>query len=142
MEITSIFTHNNTTFAQDTDGNYWLLTPVDSLDVHSTPINIRVKQTLTHLGMPQHLKGFDYIVDGVCLLCEDPTYSIRTTYRLLPEIAKKNGTTASRVERAIRHIVDYHCDITDTYLQIFGIEKDHIPCKEFLISLSKYIKTH
>ncbi len=40
----------------------------------------------------------------------EPEYINAVTKRLYPEIAKKNGTTASRVERAIRHAIEVAWD--------------------------------
>ncbi len=53
---------------------------------------------LIKIGMPADIKGFQYIVDAMCLF--NPDYSVTTIYAL---VAQKNNTTSSCVERAIRH---------------------------------------
>ena len=53
---------------------------------------------LIEMGMPANNKGFQYIVDAMCLF--NPDYSVTTIYAL---VAAKNNTTSSCVERAIRH---------------------------------------
>lgn len=60
-----------------------------------------VENILIKMGIPAGIKGFKYIADSVLLLNENLDISI--TKKLYPEIAQKNKTTASRVERAIRH---------------------------------------
>ena len=52
----------------------------------------------------------------------EPEYINAVTKRLYPEIAKKNGTTASRVERAIRHAIEVAWDRgdLDTLQRFFG----------------------
>lgn len=57
---------------------------------------------LLEMGMPADIKGFTYIVDAMCLF-ENVEYRTGKTTTLYYEIGKKNNTTASRVERAIRH---------------------------------------
>lgn len=53
---------------------------------------------LIKMGMPADIKGFQYIVDAMCLFNAD--YSTTALYSV---VAQKNNTTSSRVERAIRH---------------------------------------
>lgn len=57
---------------------------------------------LIEMGMPADIKGFHYIVD-VMELFEDVEMRLGKTMVIYNEIAKKNKTTASKVERAIRH---------------------------------------
>lgn len=57
---------------------------------------------LLEMGMPADIKGFQYIVDAM-LMFEDKEIRTGKITALYYEIGKKNNTTASRVERAIRH---------------------------------------
>lgn len=57
---------------------------------------------LIEMGMPADIKGFQYIIDAMCLLEEDEWRSAKTTL-LYYEVGKRNNTTPSRVERAMRH---------------------------------------
>ncbi len=57
---------------------------------------------LLEMGMPANIKGFQYIVDAM-LLFENEEWRTGKMTALYHEIGKKNGTTASRVERAIRY---------------------------------------
>ena len=65
-----------------------------------------IERMLRRLGVPAHLNGYDYLVDAVSLMYEDETYKSAMTKRLYPDVAKKNKTTPSRVERAIRHAIE------------------------------------
>lgn len=62
----------------------------------------KIEDALLAMGVPAGIKGFNYIADAVEIFGERGT-SIGITKELYPTIAKKNGTTPSRVERAIRH---------------------------------------
>lgn len=63
----------------------------------------KAMDALIKIGMPAELKGFKYISDTMCLFEKDETWIRGKTTMLYREIAKMNDTTASRVERAIRH---------------------------------------
>lgn len=62
----------------------------------------KIEDTLLSMGVPAGIKGFNYIADAVEIFDERGT-NISITKELYPAIAKKNNTTPSRVERAIRH---------------------------------------
>lgn len=57
---------------------------------------------LIEIGMPANLKGFNYIVD-VMVLFKDKSWRETKITAVYEKIGKDNKTTASRVERAIRH---------------------------------------
>ena len=71
---------------------------------------------------PAHIKGYQFLRDAILLTMNEPEYINAVTKRLYPEIAKKNGTTASRVERAIRHAIEVAWDRgdVDTLNSYFG----------------------
>ena len=73
-------------------------------------------------GVPAHIKGYQFLRDAILLTMNEPEYINAVTKRLYPEIAKKNGTTASRVERAIRHAIEVAWDRgdVDTLNSYFG----------------------
>ena len=62
----------------------------------------KIEDTLLAMGVPAGIKGFNYIVDAIWVFDEMGT-NISITKELYPMIAKKNDTTPSRIERAIRH---------------------------------------
>ena len=63
----------------------------------------RAVNALIEMGMPANIKGFDYIVDAMCLFDEDESWKFGKTTDLYRKLAQINKTTSSRVERAIRH---------------------------------------
>ena len=62
----------------------------------------KIEDTLLAMGVPAGIKGFTYIADAIQIFDEIGT-DISITKELYPSVAKKRGTTPSRVERAIRH---------------------------------------
>ena len=58
-------------------------------------------------------QGYEFLRDAILLTIADHGYINVVTKRLYPEIAKRNGTTASRVERAIRHAIEVAWDRGD-----------------------------
>ena len=83
---------------------------------------LTVTEILHQVGVPAHIKGYQFLRDAILLAVEDHEYINAVTKRLYPEIAKRNGTTASRVERAIRHAIEVAWDRgdVDTLNSYFG----------------------
>lgn len=81
-----------------------------------------VTEILHQIGVPAHIKGYQFLRDAILLTVDDPDYINAVTKRLYPEIAKRNSTTASRVERAIRHAIEVAWDRgdVDTLNRYFG----------------------
>ena len=67
----------------------------------------KVSEKLRSIGIPANLRGFAYIKTVVVLVSHDESYIYAITKRLYPDIARKHNTTAPRVERTIRHAVEY-----------------------------------
>ena len=65
-----------------------------------------VAELMHEVGVPAHIRGYDYIRDSILLSLEDRNMLKAITKDLYPTVAKKNKTTASRVERAIRHAIE------------------------------------
>ncbi len=61
---------------------------------------------LHELCVPAHIKGYRYLADAILLVYNDPSLLGNITKKLYPNIAKRYNTTASRVERAIRHAIE------------------------------------
>lgn len=81
-----------------------------------------VTEILHQIGVPAHIKGYQFLRGAILLTTQDPEYINAVTKRLYPEIARMNGTTASRVERAIRHAIEVAWDRgdVDTLNSYFG----------------------
>lgn len=79
--------------------------------------------TIIHeIGVPAHIKGYQYLREAIIMTVEDMDVINAVTKILYPEVAKKFGTTASRVERAIRHAIEVAWDRGDleTLQKYFG----------------------
>ena len=122
---------------------------VDSTKLHYQELEFidnsmleRVSKLLHDLGMPSHIKGYQYIREAVLMMHENSNYIGGITKILYPEIAKKYDTTASRVERAIRHAIEVSWSRGDYDLmdEIFGHSVDFDRAKptnsEFLATIS------
>lgn len=71
-----------------------------------TDLETEVTNILHDLGVPAHIKGYQYLRDSILVSMEDPEMLNSITKLLYPSIAKRNRTTSSRVERAIRHAIE------------------------------------
>ena len=93
-------------------------------EYHAAPCNdeLTVTEILHQIGVPAHIKGYQFLRDAILLTAADPEYINAVTKRLYPEIAKNNNTTPSRVERAIRHAIEVAWDRgdVDTLNSYFG----------------------
>lgn len=69
-----------------------------------------VERTLTEcmhqLGIPANIKGYQFLRLGILMAFESPDLLDAVTKELYPDIAKRTGSTSSRVERAIRHAIE------------------------------------
>ena len=65
-----------------------------------------ITKMLHELGIPAHIKGYQYLRDAISMVVRDREMMEAATKILYPEIAKKNYTSSSRVERAIRHAIE------------------------------------
>lgn len=65
-----------------------------------------ITKMLHELGIPAHIKDYQYLRDAISMVVRDREMMEAVTKILYPEIAKKNYTSSSRVERAIRHAIE------------------------------------
>lgn len=65
-----------------------------------------VTEIIHEIGVPAHIKGYQYLRDSILLAIDDIDMLNCITKVLYPTIAKKYDTTSSRVERAIRHAIE------------------------------------
>ncbi|MBQ8684452.1 MAG: sporulation transcription factor Spo0A [Clostridia bacterium] len=76
-------------------------------------LEMQVTEIIHQIGVPAHIKGYQYLRDAILLAIEDDQIINAVTKRLYPAVAKKHGTTSSRVERAIRHAIEVAWDRGD-----------------------------
>ena len=100
-------------------------------DTPSEPVRPTVREqslesTVTgiihEIGVPAHIKGYQYLREAIIIAVEDMDVINAVTKVLYPEVAKRFSTTASRVERAIRHAIEVAWDRGDleTLQKYFG----------------------
>lgn len=65
-----------------------------------------VTNMIHEIGVPAHIKGYQYLREAIMISVEDPAMISSITKILYPTIAKRFQTTPSRVERAIRHAIE------------------------------------
>mgnify|MGYP001129701306 FL=1 len=72
------------------------------------PIDLETEITsiIHEIGVPAHIKGYMYLREAITMVVNDMELLSAITKELYPSIAKKYNTTASRVERAIRHAIE------------------------------------
>ncbi len=81
-----------------------------------------VTNIIHEVGVPAHIKGYQYLRDAIMMSVNDMEMLNSITKILYPTIAKKNNTTSSRVERAIRHAIEvaWSRGKMDTIEELFG----------------------
>jgi stage 0 sporulation protein A homolog len=76
-------------------------------------LEMRVTEIIHQIGVPAHIKGYQYLRDAILMAIDDDDIINAVTKRLYPAVAKKHNTTSSRVERAIRHAIEVAWDRGD-----------------------------
>lgn len=81
-----------------------------------------VTNMIHEIGVPAHIKGYQYLRDAIMMAVEDMNMLNSITKILYPTIAKNHQTTPSRVERAIRHAIEvaWSRGKMDTIDELFG----------------------
>lgn len=70
-------------------------------DLHS-----EVTRLIHDMGIPANIRGYTYIREAIILVIDEPALLNSVTKELYPRVAEAFGTTAARVERAIRHAIE------------------------------------
>ncbi len=142
--------------------DYYMLKPINfaSLEKRILSINLNSKDTknkvfslekvltelLHNLGIPSHVRGYQYIKEGVQIVFKESNTISYITKDVYPEIAKKFDTTPTRVERAIRHAIEISWNRGDLNLMesIFGnsinINRDKPTNAEYLTTIADKLK--
>ena len=145
---------------------YFLLKPYDLTDLESrilelsnfelkenkninlfhSGLQMSITKILHDLGVQSHIKGYQYIKEGIMLIYENPRMIGGITKELYPEIANKYNTTVSRVERAIRHAIEVSWNRGDWDLmdEIFGhsvdVDKAKPTNSEFIVTVADKLR--
>lgn len=89
---------------------------------NSRNLEVEVTRVIHEIGVPAHVKGYQYLRDAIMLVVDEINYLGAVTKELYPTIAQKYDTTPSRVERAIRHAIELAWDRgdVDKINKVFG----------------------
>ncbi|MBR2712420.1 MAG: sporulation transcription factor Spo0A [Bacilli bacterium] len=123
-----------------------VLEPMSEKTMVNNNLKIKLTKLLHELGVPSHIKGYEYIREGIILLYNDPSIIGGITKELYPEIADKFNTSVSRVERAIRHAIEVSWNRGDIDLmeEVFGHSVDYDKAKptnsEFIVTIADKLK--
>ena len=89
-------------------------------------VELEVTNILHMLGMPSHIKGFEYLRKAILMVYDDSSYLRAVTKRLYPNISVIYNSSSPRVERAIRHAIEIswlRADV-DYINEVFGSSID------------------
>lgn len=131
----------------DSGASYFMLTPIDyellirrlklladfdnssAIDVKNRrapragALDEKISRIFIGMGIPPHIKGYCYLREGVKLAVGDPDLINSVTKKLYPMIGDIYGTTASKVERAIRHAIEvaWNKGRIEAFNSLFGV---------------------
>lgn len=109
--------------AMDGGVDYFMIKPLDenvlikriremvSINTKNEQLKLKkLEEKITNIfltvGIPAHIKGYQFLREAIKMAVDDPHIINSITKRLYPDIAKMYDTTASKVERAIRHAIE------------------------------------
>jgi two-component system, response regulator, stage 0 sporulation protein A len=79
---------------------------LNRVNPHAETLDQVITTILIELGIPAHIKGYQYIREAITKVYNDIELLGAITKILYPELAKKFNTSPNRVERAIRHAIE------------------------------------
>ena len=144
--------------------NYYVLKPFDltdlenriielsnniqgkTINLYHSNLQISITKMLHELGMPSHIKGYQYIREGITMIFNDPSLIGGITKELYPDLATKFDTTVSRVERDIRHAIEvsWNRGSWDYMEELFGhsvdIDKAKPTNSEFIVTVADKLR--
>lgn len=109
-------------------------------------LEAEVTAIIHEVGIPAHIKGYQYVREAIILTVQDMEMINAVTKMLYPEVARRFHTTPSRVERAIRHAIEVAWDRGDleTLQSYFGYTVNSAKGKptnsEFIAMISDRIR--
>ena len=113
--------------ASDNKLNYARAISSNKRETSCEELEIEVTNIIHEIGVPAHIKGYKYLRDAIIMVVQNMELLGAVTKELYPAIAIKNGTTPSRVERAIRHAIEvaWNRGRIETIDQLFGYTVQH-----------------
>jgi two-component system response regulator (stage 0 sporulation protein A) len=120
--------------------------PLVAQAIKAHPIDIEVTNIIREIGIPAHIKGYQYLRDAIIMIVNEVELLGAVTKVLYPLIAEKYSTTPSRVERAIRHAIEvaWGRGNMDMINKIFGytikLEKGKPTNSEFMAMIADKLR--
>ena len=117
-----------------------------SVNLYRHNLQVSITNILHELGVPSHIKGYQYIRESIMIVYDKPEIVGGITKELYPEVASRYDTTVSRVERAIRHAIEvsWNRGSWDLMEEIFGhsidIDKAKPTNSEFIVTIADKLK--
>ncbi|TGE33208.1 sporulation transcription factor Spo0A [Desulfosporosinus sp. Sb-LF] len=148
LDILSKRIHSLTQNTPPVSGNaqFSSTAPIASTVRSGLNLNAEITTIMHQIGIPAHVKGYQYIRDAILMVVEDVSLLGAVTKELYPGIAKRYDTASTRVERGIRHAIElaWERGHTDTLKRIFGysmnIERQKPTNSEFIALLSDKLR--
>lgn len=109
--------------------------------------SMRITKIIQHMGVPAHVKGYQYLRDAIMFVIDDGELIGKVTRELYPKIAALYNTSATRVERAIRHSIELAWDrgnieyINRVFGYTISIERGKPTNSEFIALVADRLKT-
>ena len=119
--------------------------PAAQISRQEADLEAVVTDIIHEIGVPAHIKGYQYLREAIILTIRDMDMINAVTKVLYPEVAKRFGTTPSRVERAIRHAIEVAWDRGDLEVlqKYFGYTVSNIKGKptnsEFIAMIADFL---
>ena len=117
-----------------------------NIDLYTSNLQVSITKMLHELGIPSHIKGYQYIRKAIEMIFDDPGIIGGITKELYPTLAGKFQTTTSRVERAIRHAIEvsWNRGNIDFMEELFGYSVDIDKAKptnsEFMVTVADKLR--
>ncbi len=116
------------------------------VEIQDKDMQIQITKLLHELGIPSHIKGYQYIRSAILMVYDNPSFIGGITKELYPDLSIKFNTSIQRVERAIRHAIEVSWlrgDI-DLMEEIFGHSVDIDRAKptnsEFIVTIADKLR--
>ncbi len=74
--------------------------------IHTISLEEKISKIFINVGIPPHIKGYNFLREGVVMAVKEPSIINNITKKLYPLIGEKYQTSSSKVERAIRHAIE------------------------------------
>lgn len=105
-----------------------------------------ISELMLELGIPAHLKGYQYLRTAISMCIEDMELIGSVTKLLYPELAKQYLTTVQKIERAIRNAIEVSWERGNSELfeKLFGysnsVEHSRPTNSEYIASVADYVR--